>query len=429
MPSIYDRTSKSHHIGDPRTHFTNPWPSFKQAGLMQALGTRFGRNRNFVPVPENREGLVKIRKPDWGAVEDPRSEALKATWIGHASWLVETGTSAPAIQETPVDERNYLAVNGTEESGTGRGVRVLFDPVFSERTSPVKFIGPKRYTPTPCSIADLPDVDLVCISHNHYDHLDLDSIRELHAKSRKTRFFCPLGIKDWFVSIGIAEDLVKELDWWEGASLSTPESDTTVNLVCTPAQHMSARSVGDQGKTLWCSWVLGETSVSGIEEAPSMPVMHDSIVKNLALFPSGPLQEIVGYRRLFFAGDTGYRHVDEAKPTHEEEASMPRCPAFVEIGAALGPFDLALLPIGLYTPRDFMSSVHCAPEDSVCVHKDVRSKRSIGMHYGTVRGGLSAHYEEVTEPPRRWEEACKKAGLNWGEEVGLCDIGETVVVK
>lgn len=108
--------------------------------------------------------------------------------------------------------------------------------------------------------------------------------------------------------------------------------------------------------------------------------------------------------------------------------SLSRCPAFKEIGEKHGPFDLALLPIGCYSPRPFMSPVHCSPDDSIEIHKDVRSKKSIGMHYGTIRGGLSAQYEDVREPPQLWKESCEKAGLKWGEEIGLCDLGETVAV-
>ena len=120
------------------------------------------------------------------------------------------------------------------------------------------------------------------------------------------------------------------------------------------------------------------------------------------------------------------REESPASPPTSE--SLPSCPAFAEIGALHGPFDLALLPIGCFLPRTSMSSVHCAPEDAVCIHRDVRSRRSIGMHYGTVRGGISQEYEDVREPPRRWREACEREGLVWGEEAGLCDIGETVIV-
>jgi N-acyl-phosphatidylethanolamine-hydrolysing phospholipase D len=109
-------------------------------------------------------------------------------------------------------------------------------------------------------------------------------------------------------------------------------------------------------------------------------------------------------------------------------STLPFCPAFSEIGKIFGPFDLALLPIGCCTPRAFMSSVHCTPEDSICIHKDIRSKKSIGMHYGTVRGGISGHFEDVRDPPKWWKAACEEAGLVWGQDIDLCDIGETVIV-
>ena len=156
--------------------------------------------------------------------------------------------------------------------------------------------------------------------------------------------------------------------------------------------------MADKDVSLWCSWVVQEVKADG---------------------PS---------KSLFFAGDTGYRAVLSPNPSQQEEDSMPRCPAFAEIGKEYGPFDLALLPIGLYSPRDLMSGVHCAPEDSICVHLDIRSKRSIGMHYGTVRGGISGKYEDVLEPPIRWRKEGEKKGLKWGRDIDLCDIGETVCV-
>ncbi|KAE9983674.1 hypothetical protein EG328_009631 [Venturia inaequalis] len=153
----------------------------------------------------------------------------------------------------------------------------------------------------------------------------------------------------------------------------------------------------DGGHALWCSYVVEE--------------MHTEHL-----------------HKLYFAGDTGYRTVTKEALADDKVDSLSHCPAFKEIGSKYGPFDLALLPIGCYSPRPFMSPVHCAPDDSIEIHKDVRSKKSIGMHYGTIRGGLSAQYEDVREPPQRWKEGCEKAGLKWGEEIGLCDLGETVAV-
>jgi len=371
----------AHHVGSPPTSFRNPWPSAQPIGFTKIFATRFFRSadKNNVPVPADREGLVKVRKPDWG-VSAP--DKLKATWIGHASFLVEA----------------------SRLPGRTRGVRILLDPVFSERTSPVQWFGPKRYTPTPCTVDELPEVDVIVISHNHYDHCDSWTIQEVwrvsKERNRTPLVACALGNKPFFTALlpDLPPDDIVELDWWHGIQLDI-EDVGSVELVCTPAQHTSARGPSDKDNTLWCSWIVREANTEG-----------------------------AAAKSLFFAGDTGYRHVDSANPTEEEQDSMPRCPAFKEIGDTYGPFDLALLPIGLYSPRDLMASVHCAPEDSVCIHEDIRSKKSIGMHYGTVRGGISAQYEDVIEPPVRWRTKGEEKGLRWNEDFGLCDIGETVLV-
>lgn len=370
-------TQPGHHVGNPPTSFQNPWPSSVKATTGQLFSARFLRteDRNFVPVPANREGLVAIRKPDWAASN--RSN-LRATWLGHASFLVET-----------------------QASNAERGVRILLDPVFSERTSPVQWFGPKRYSPTPCQLSDLPDIDVIAISHNHYDHLDTWTIKECWRLGRERGhtpvIACALQNSSYFLGlgIGIAENDIVELDWWHAARIDVQNAGT-IELVCTPAQHGSTRSAFDKDRSLWCSWTIRELDI----ESP---------------------------RSLFFAGDTGYRHVNSAHPTKEEEENMPHCPAFKDIGDTYGPFDLALLPIGLCTPRDLVSTVHCSPHDTVCLHKDLRSKKSIGMHYGTVRGGISAYYEDVRDPPALWEKLCTEKDLKWGEETGLCDIGETIL--
>ena len=330
-----------------------------------------------MPVPEGSNGarsdeLVKVRKPDWAR---DQNDHVRATWIGHASFLIET----PAMD------------------GAERGIRVLFDPVFSERTSPVDWLGPKRYTPTPCSVDELPEVDIVCISHNHYDHLDYYTVCELYKQRRgDIHFFVGLNDKAWFTKHVCQPEDVTEMDWWDSREVKV-DGLGSIKLTCTPSQHASARSGWDKDHALWCSWVL---------EAAE--------------------------KRVYFAGDTAYQAVDTPSP----------CPAFGEIGKAFGSFDLALLPIGLFKPQTMMGSVHCSPEQSLQIHKDIRSKFSVGMHYGTVRGGVSGQYEPVIEPPRRWREAAEKEGLWRGggiegnghaidtskEGVCLCDVGETVVI-
>ena len=355
----------SHHVGEPPTSFVNPWPSFnKQSMFSFLLASR--RNRNFQPVPA-RDKLVAIRKPDWGKGK----EGLKATWIGHASFLVETPT----------------------ETGKDRGIRVLFDPVFSERASPVSFAGPKRFTPTPCGLDELPDVDLVVISHDHYDHMDSDTLYKIHQRRKSAvHFLVPLGNAARLVGMGIPKAHITQLDWWQSIRATVSEL-TSVDLTCTPSQHFSGRGILDQGSTLWCSWVLQTC------DAPKA-------------------------KKLYFAGDTGYRYV----PDGANEDEMAHCPAFREIGEELGPFDLSLLPIGCYLPRQFLSPLHCSPEDALYLHRDLKSRKSVGMHYGTIRGGISQNFEEVTEPPRRFREACEKAQMVWGEELGLLDIGGTAVI-
>jgi len=331
---------------------------------------------------------------------------LKATWIGHASWLLEFPFQ-PTLTYLSGEESEDRAIAGVGDAKS-RGVKILLDPVWSDRMSPVKFLGPKRFRPPPCALEDAPEVDVVVVSHNHYDHLDLHTIKtlyfELGGKARGLHFLCGLGLKQWFLDCGVLEDDVTELDWWDGVELRV-ERIGAVNVVCCPSQHFSGRSLWDIGKVLWCSWAF--------EEVPSPEGDHENR----------------DWKKLYFAGDTGYRTVTEGDFTQGTDLNrLPACPSFKEIGERCGPFDLALLPIGCYTPRTFMSAVHCAPEDSVYIHKDVRSKKSIGMHYGTVRGGISQYYEDVREPPKRWKDHCEKEGLNWGKEVGLCDIGETVLV-
>ncbi|PIA91709.1 N-acyl-phosphatidylethanolamine-hydrolyzing phospholipase D [Cercospora beticola] len=372
---------KQHHIGSPPESFKNPWPSFREHGRLELFKLRFGNHpeKNFVPVPEGPGGtrsnqLVQVLKPTWGVDQQAK---LRATWIGHASWLIET----------PVQE------------GDERGVRVLFDPVFSERTSPFSFAGPKRYTPTPCSLDELPEPDIICISHNHYDHLDFFVISTLYQKLRgRLHFFVGLNTKSWFLQhIGCSDEDVTEVDWWDEHEISV-EGVGNIQLLCCPTQHFPGRTLFDAGHALWCSYAL----------------------------------ECNG-KKLYFAGDTAY----------QAEGAPSPCPAFAQIGEHVGPFDLALIPIGLYSPKEVAASVHVHPEQSFEIHKAVRSKLSIGMHYGTVRGGLSAVFEPVTDPPRRWREVAQKQDQWRGggvegdgspvdvassDGVGLCHVGETVAV-
>lgn len=222
----------------------------------------------------------------------PPASGLRAFWIGHASVYVE------------ID-----------------GLRLLLDPVFAERVSPLP-VGPKRFHPPPIALADLPKIDAVLVSHDHYDHLDMDTVQ--HLAARGTRFFVPLGIGAHLERWGVPLAQIEEMEWWQKKTLGG------VEFVCTPTRHYSGRGLGNRSATLWSSWsVLGPR------------------------------------HRFFYSGDTGYG-------TH-----------FQEIGSRLGPFDLAFVKIAAYGPGASWIDIHMPPEQSVQAHRDVRAKRMFPVHWST----------------------------------------------
>ena len=254
-----------------------------------------------------------------GSSTHPGYPALPTvTWIGHATALVQAN-----------------------------GLNVLSDPIFSDRASPVQLFGPKRAQAPGVAMTDLPPIDAVLISHNHYDHLDRASVALLDERAKATGkttvFLVPLGLKSWFNDLGITS--VVELDWWQHHTLKG------VDFHLTPVQHWSARGVGDRSSTLWGGWaVLGAD-------------FH-----------------------WYYAGDTGYSRDfadTRAKFTAQQTAEQG------------GGFDLALIPIGAYEPRWFMTRQHVNPMESVRIHQDVGAKHSIGVHWGT----FALTDEPLDQPP------------------------------
>ena len=256
---------------------------------------------------------------------------LKLRWFGDDVWADHQKTPH-LIPKTEIDI-GKLTARHNHVTWLGHstfllqfnGLTILTDPVFSERASPVSFAGPKRYTQVAMPIADLPKIDLVVISHNHYDHLDERSIK---AIGDDTHFVVPSGLKAWFIEVGISGEQVTELKWWQQLVLK----DFTITAM--PSQHWSARGLGDRFKTHWASWLI---------------TANDSSI--------------------WFAGDTGYNDKD-----------------FVDIGDYITrnklSLDLALIPIGAYGPRSFMKAYHVNTAEAVQIHKDIGSKYSIGMHWG-----------------------------------------------
>ncbi|WP_280154744.1 MBL fold metallo-hydrolase [Piscinibacter sp. XHJ-5] len=261
-------------------------------------------------------GPVPVLAVDKATLAAPAPDALRAFWIGHASVYVELD-----------------------------GLRLLIDPVFAEQVSPLP-VGPRRFHRPPIALADLPPIDAVLISHDHYDHLDMDTVRHLGA--RGTRFFVPLGIGAHLERWGIAPAQIEELEWWQQRTLGG------VQFVCTPTRHYSGRGLSDRSATLWSSW------------------------------------SVVGPRhRFFYSGDTGYS-------AH-----------FKEIGARLGPFDIAFIKIGAYGPGASWVDIHMPPEQAVQVHRDVRGKRMFPVHWST----FNLAYHDWDEPIRRAVAEARRTGV------------------
>ncbi len=238
------------------------------------------------------------------------------------------------------------------------GLNILTDPVWSDRIGPVSWAGDLRANDPGIALDKLPPADVVLISHNHYDNLDESTILAL-AKNPNTRFFVPLRLRDWFEDRGISN--VEELDWWEGVTYKG------VKIICAPAQHFSGRWVTDRNTTLWCSWVV-----------------------------------IGNGRRLYYGGDSGYFR------------------GFAETGKRFGPFDLALLPIGAYEPREIMKPVQMNPADAVQASIDLRAKKMLGIHWGTFQRGD----EPLEEPPKKLREEVDKRHLE-NDQFLIFMIGES----
>jgi L-ascorbate metabolism protein UlaG (beta-lactamase superfamily) len=233
------------------------------------------------PLVPERLDVSKLR-----VAEPPR-----ITWFGHSAFL--------------------LHINGKN---------LLLDPMFGRAPSPFPAIGPQRFSAQlPATPEELPPIDAVLISHDHYDHLDYGSIQKLSAKV--TMFFVPLGLAVHLQKWGVAAERITELDWWDERSFEG------LTLTCTPSRHFSGRTLTDRFATLWCSWAI-----------------------------------VADKTKVFFSGDSGYG------------------PHFKQIGDKYGPFDLTLLECGQYDPH--WSTIHMMPEQTVTAHADLHGIRMVPMHWG-----------------------------------------------
>lgn len=325
-----------HHGADG---YQNNYTELQPKGLGTVLRWRWSALRRGLPLASEKPTPQRDADLPFINVNAKQGTAMQPaiTWIGHSTTLAQMG-----------------------------GLNILTDPIFSERASPFQWIGPKRTQPPGLTLTQLPHIDAVLISHNHYDHCDKASLLALSAQTGgPPLFIVPLGLKVWLKKAGI--DNVVELDWWQTHTLAG------VDFVFTPVQHWSGRSLTDRMKTLWGGFAV------------FAPDFH-----------------------LFFAGDTGYSKDFIDISEH-----------FVNRQLDAG-FDVALIPIGAYEPRWFMSQEHVNPDEAVRIHQDLRARRSIGVHWGT----FEMSDEALDQPPRALTAALDNADLANDAFVVLA-IGET----
>lgn len=273
--------------------FTNPW-AHKSHGLADILRWKLGGLlKQKKPSSPNALDLPNCIKLDAASLRPPTDDSWRATWLGHSSFLLQS-----------------------------RSLSLLIDPIFSDYCSPVPLPQLRRKTPTPCRVTDLPKIDAVLLTHSHYDHLDIQTLRQLGID---THLITPQGHARWLSKKGFRN--VMELPW-HGEHRIHDE----VTVTATPAQHFTARSLWDRDLGHWCGWLIQDTN-----------------------------------RKFWHAGDTGY------------------CPAFREIAERHGSIDFGMIPIGAYDPRDIMQAMHMNPEEAVEAFVESGCRRAVAMHWGTFK--------------------------------------------
>jgi L-ascorbate metabolism protein UlaG (beta-lactamase superfamily) len=285
-------TPLSDHFDGKRFH--NPQRRMRGFGDM----VRWMRSRQPGPWPRWMENSPGIAPPAHVPHDSDAADALRLTFVGHMTFLLQW-----------------------------QGLNILTDPIWSKRASPVQFAGPRRVCAPGIRFEELPKIDLVLLSHDHYDHMDRLTIQRLW-KTHHPRFYTSMGNASRLHGFGVRD--VVEMDWWQES-----QHENGVQIICTPAQHFSGRMPWDRDTTLWCGFALLPNSGRVKDEA------------------------------IYFAGDTGFgtqfKQVAERFP-------RPR---------------LALLPIGAFRPEWFMGEVHCSPADAVEAHRILQSRLSVATHFGT----------------------------------------------
>ena len=330
--------------------YLSPWSRQTEKGFKDAMEWLWTRRQNKLKLSSLKgltlEGLLQPQMVDMECLKELSNQSTispHVTWIGHATCYFEV-----------------------------EGVKFITDPVFSDRASPSQLIGPERFFEPGVRAKDL-DIDVVLLSHTHYDHLDYYSARDI---GNKPLWLVPLGVKDFLENeLGITNCI--EMNWWDShnipsniaANPSLAQAEG-ITITFTPAKHWTARGLFDRNTCLWGSFAVNSSTAN-----------------------------------VFFGGDSAY------------------CDVFKQIATRLGPFDLSLIPIGAYKPRYFMKDHHCDPTEAVQIHKDLQSTRSLAIHWGT----FPLADEDVLEPALELGRARHEAGLS-GAEFFTMRAGDTYIM-
>lgn len=357
--------------------------------------------KNYGVAPPPRAGAFKVM--NWmlqrtcNGIQPPQGgyEAFGKKWYAPCDMgaSVAQWRAAVAAGEAPAKDRVYWIGHASQLLCLANGTNILFDPVFSHRASPLSFAGPARRYPPATTAAQLPPIHIVTVSHNHYDHLDKESIKAVVARFPDVRFVVPLCLDRVLHSWGVPAPSITPLDWYEACVVGN------VRIGCTPAQHWGKRSAFDDNEVLWCGWCIGwqpDKQPSPLQQdatsATEKPVQESlSGSESTADTPATAQLEWNKYKKYFFTGDTAYN-----------------ADVSTSVYAHFGAMDMAALPIGAYAPRWFMSRAHVDPEHAVQIFQDQHVQQAMGVHWGT----FELADEPLDEPPVLVGEAMKSAGLD-----------------
>ena len=302
------------------------------------------------PSGKQANGLSQVLK----YFREPRIDK----WIKN----YETDVNTSPIPKPTAQEIQYTFVNHSTFLIQHQGVNILTDPIWSERCSPFQFAGPARMRPPGIPFDNLPKIDVVLISHNHYDHLDENTVIEIQKKWAPL-FIVPLGLKKVMEKMTCTR--VFEIDWWESTNFDQ------LKIKAVPTNHFSSRGMFDRDVTLWAGYIIESN-----------------------------------FKKMYFLGDGGYSDI------------------FKTIGEREGPFDLSFIPIGAYLPEWFMSPIHISPIQAIQVHQDVRSQKSIAMHFGT----FPLAKDGPLRPPQELAKGLEEKGIA-KESFMVPEEGQVLVLK